>query len=457
MPYGCGTWPAFWSLGPNWPSHGEIDVIEGVNSNTNNLMSLHTSDNCTMAGANETGILETNNCYINANDNSGCGVQSASTTSYGSGFNNAGGGVYAMEWTSNWIRIWFFKRNAVPGSITAGLPDPSTFGTPSANFQGSCNIDSHFGEHTIVLDVTFCGEYAGNTYGSTSCPMTSGQSGYQSCTSYVAQNPSAFTEAYWSISSLKIYELADTSASASSSIISTSLSSVTPVAATASLSSINVAMGANSSSTSIGSSSLFVPSATSSINGTSSRSIYSGPNSLTGDTSSSAAAGTSPFSSSSTTTALPIASGAPKCHSIFENADGNVYRIYCNATISGENLIAVTASNFTECISICDTYNNTCSGSVFTNTSIPASCSLKTSSSSRKAKRVMPVVAQTGAFAALRLASASSPSPNDPSASSGSVSGTIVSRGSTIRTTASNSSGSGKMTSIVSVSSRLFP
>lgn len=24
MPVGCGTWPAFWMVGPNWPSKGEI-------------------------------------------------------------------------------------------------------------------------------------------------------------------------------------------------------------------------------------------------------------------------------------------------------------------------------------------------------------------------------------------------------------------------------------------------
>ena len=68
MPEGCGTWPAFWSLsaaGP-WPKGGEIDIIEGacnpriygpsqklttagVNLNDENISSLHTSENCTMA------------------------------------------------------------------------------------------------------------------------------------------------------------------------------------------------------------------------------------------------------------------------------------------------------------------------------------------------------------------------------------------------------------------------
>jgi hypothetical protein len=31
-----------WMLDPNWPYGGEIDIIEGLNNNVDNLISLHT-------------------------------------------------------------------------------------------------------------------------------------------------------------------------------------------------------------------------------------------------------------------------------------------------------------------------------------------------------------------------------------------------------------------------------
>ena len=32
MPYGCATWPAFWTFSQNgpWPTGGEIDIIEVI-------------------------------------------------------------------------------------------------------------------------------------------------------------------------------------------------------------------------------------------------------------------------------------------------------------------------------------------------------------------------------------------------------------------------------------------
>ena len=38
-----------WMVGPNWPGNGEIDIIEGVNDNAQNQMTLHTSPGCTVS------------------------------------------------------------------------------------------------------------------------------------------------------------------------------------------------------------------------------------------------------------------------------------------------------------------------------------------------------------------------------------------------------------------------
>jgi len=49
MPAGCGQWPAFWLTDEDyWPDHGEIDIVEGVNYQTQAKTALHTSDRCSM-------------------------------------------------------------------------------------------------------------------------------------------------------------------------------------------------------------------------------------------------------------------------------------------------------------------------------------------------------------------------------------------------------------------------
>jgi beta-glucanase (GH16 family) len=40
---GCGTWPAFWTLGSgDWPYNGELDILEGANNQKNNFAAGHT-------------------------------------------------------------------------------------------------------------------------------------------------------------------------------------------------------------------------------------------------------------------------------------------------------------------------------------------------------------------------------------------------------------------------------
>ncbi|KKY18930.1 hypothetical protein UCRPC4_g04690 [Phaeomoniella chlamydospora] len=174
MPGGvCGIWPALWSYGPNWPYGGEIDILEQVNLAIQDQSALHTGYTCNLPGTgiSETGSILATNCTYDLNtgaNSAGCQVLSADTTSFGSTFNSNGGGVYAMEWTSSAIKVWFFPRGSIPSDISSGAanPAPSGWGTPMANFGSTdstaCNIDKNFAEHQLVIDLTFCGDWAGN-------------------------------------------------------------------------------------------------------------------------------------------------------------------------------------------------------------------------------------------------------------------------------------------------------
>ncbi|KAF7968484.1 hypothetical protein HWV62_30473 [Athelia sp. TMB] len=192
MPEGCGTWPAIWEVNEaNWPGAGEIDIVEGVNNVTPNQSTLQTT-----VGT---------DCNANDNGNAGCGVKSVDQASYGPAFNNAGGGWYALERTSSYIKVWFWERGAtsVPSGVSGGASSINTanWGEPTAFFPNTdCNISSSFGSLNIIINLTFCGDWAGQSsvYASSGCPST--------CNAYVAANPSAFTNAYFDFASLRIYE-----------------------------------------------------------------------------------------------------------------------------------------------------------------------------------------------------------------------------------------------------------
>ncbi|KAJ9265970.1 CAZyme family GH16 [Paecilomyces variotii] len=234
----CGIWPAFWSVGSNWPSGGEIDIIEGVNMATQNEMVLHTQGDCKITNTVMTGALTADQCSV-ADSTSGCTIE-GTEDSFGTGFNDVQGGVYAMEWTDDFIKIWFFQRNAIPQSIQDGKPDTSTFGTPMGNFQGSCNMTEEFLAQTFIFDTTFCGDWAGNVFGSTQCVMSNPDSALESCVNYVALNPTAYTQAYWEINSIKIYQESTASGSLSASVSQAST-------ATASAATTEVPVSASSS------------------------------------------------------------------------------------------------------------------------------------------------------------------------------------------------------------------
>ncbi|KAF2870962.1 concanavalin A-like lectin/glucanase domain-containing protein [Massariosphaeria phaeospora] len=244
----CGTWPAFWLLGAKdeWPQGGEIDVLEGVNDYENNAVTLHTGadcvvDNSTMGSAQASadgvdagfsGFLVTDDCDVNAADqskNKGCSIaapahapgssnsstsSSSSTPSslatYGTAFNAAGGGIYALEWLPTSIIVWFIPSSSSSTTnplytslLTTSSPDPSTFGVPIARFQGhGCDMAAKFRDLKIVFDTTFCGEWAGQEWDK-SCKAKTGVS---TCEAYVRENPEVFESAFWEVGALKWFQ-----------------------------------------------------------------------------------------------------------------------------------------------------------------------------------------------------------------------------------------------------------
>ncbi|KAL0257503.1 hypothetical protein SLS55_008317 [Diplodia seriata] len=201
----CGTWPAFWMLGEGeWPAGGEIDILEGTNSQVANQMTLHTAQGCSIASTGAmAGSVSSTNCYAHATeDNTGCAIHDSEANTF-STFNQDKGGVFATELdpTNNKIQVWYFERSSIPSDITNGSPDPTSWGQPRALFQGGCEVSSHFKKMNIILDTTFCGDWAGNTWSTDeTCSAKA-----STCDDYVQNNPEAFKDAYWSINSLKVY------------------------------------------------------------------------------------------------------------------------------------------------------------------------------------------------------------------------------------------------------------
>ncbi|KAH7102127.1 concanavalin A-like lectin/glucanase domain-containing protein [Auriculariales sp. MPI-PUGE-AT-0066] len=209
MPVGCGTWPAIWEFGPNlWPDDGEVDILEGVNDLGPNGSTLHTNGTtCRMSNLTQKGTLYSTDCDADVNYNQGCMVKMSQSKSYGPAFNSAGGGWFALEKTDEYIKVWFWSRNDdVPASVKAGSPvvDPNYWGQPEVWFNNrTCDIANRFKPANIIINLTLCGDWAGetNTWRKTSCA-----SKWPTCKGYVEANPAALSDAYFDIKALRVYE-----------------------------------------------------------------------------------------------------------------------------------------------------------------------------------------------------------------------------------------------------------
>jgi len=169
----------------------------------------------------QSGTTISTDCEVNNYANQGCGVGFSNNDtsgfdgigpSYGTAFNNNSGGFYAMlKSQASGIQVWFWARDSpsVPPEICDGAQNgqavfPSiTWGDPVANFPmlpGYCDYDSHFNAQRIIFDLTFCGDWAGTVWSQSSCASRA-----SSCVDFVNNSPSSFSEAYWTINSLRVY------------------------------------------------------------------------------------------------------------------------------------------------------------------------------------------------------------------------------------------------------------
>jgi len=180
--------------------------ITGVNNQIQNLVTLHTAPGCSMPPSRVmTGSHTGLDCSAAVNYNAGCGATLVDGNSYGAAFNANGGGWYAVERTSGFVKVWFWGRNgaSVPSEVINGanLINTDGWGMPAAYFPNTnCDISSHFGPANIIINMGLCGDWAGDSivYAASGCPST--------CIDFVNNNPSAFSDAFFEFSWIKVYQ-----------------------------------------------------------------------------------------------------------------------------------------------------------------------------------------------------------------------------------------------------------
>ncbi|KAF9526028.1 2 beta-glucanase [Crepidotus variabilis] len=202
IPQGCGTWPAIWETDTRF--YGEIDIVEGVNSEPQDAATFWTAPdgNCKQRVKQE--LDDPSSPIILKDCSEGCAVRPESRKSFGTAFNDNGGGWYAIERSPTFVKLWFWERNnaAVPADVKNGQSsvEPAGWGEPFFDMTNdNCDIDSNLKAHNLIINLTFCGAYAGSPqFENAGCPGT--------CQGFVDNTPGAFDKAYFDIAGIRVYQ-----------------------------------------------------------------------------------------------------------------------------------------------------------------------------------------------------------------------------------------------------------
>ncbi|EJP66260.1 Concanavalin A-like lectin/glucanase [Beauveria bassiana ARSEF 2860] len=221
----CGAWPAYWTLGEDWPNNGEIDMYEGWNLNTVNKPALHVGTKarvgqCLLDSSAQAEIVSANcdNKFedgVRAWAGQGCQVEEVNDGIWASEH----GGIQALEWTKDAIKLYTWQIGKAPKNIDSDAPDTSSWGKPSVQVSSSgCDLSRAFGNQTILFTLPFCGDPVGKKqFWSELRADSKGQvngkiedtceiiTGAKTCVQYVAENPAAFKDFYFGINDVRYF------------------------------------------------------------------------------------------------------------------------------------------------------------------------------------------------------------------------------------------------------------
>ncbi|KAL3707176.1 hypothetical protein TMatcc_005153 [Talaromyces marneffei ATCC 18224] len=211
----CGTWPAYWTYNYAEDPYGEVDIIEGVNNQIGDVISMHTGARCRLDDdpQNQTGTDVRTDCSLSTNYVDGCGV-SGPLNSYGDLFNAQGGGVWVLWLDKDDLAVWMFPRMEVPDDIVKGTElTLNNWGKSLLHFKShtGCRAMDQWRNQTIIFNIDFCGENASGSNWNQPASSSSSQScadstSFSSCEAYVAANPQAFSNSYFLINSVRVYQ-----------------------------------------------------------------------------------------------------------------------------------------------------------------------------------------------------------------------------------------------------------
>ncbi len=108
-----------------------------------------------------------------------------------------------MQHEYSGVYVWHWTRGNAPAGTKRGdnsAINVASWGEPAAAFPftSSCTASHINTNQQIVMNIDFCGGFVNTFAAKDGCPTD--------CVSYVANNPSAFRNAYFDINSFKIFQ-----------------------------------------------------------------------------------------------------------------------------------------------------------------------------------------------------------------------------------------------------------